>query len=153
MVNSQVVQEIVNALKIDLLAEKVPSPIPVIEVGTKNVKNAIAKSNSATNATTATIYTTPTTSDFYITGAYLSVIKDVTSTSVGTAITFVRDANTETLLSIPSITLTVQSECMSCDLKNAIKCDRGTIIAVTNTTNVANIKATGTIIGILDEIN
>lgn len=103
---------------------------------------------TATNATSATIYTTPTDRDFFIKQVQLSINKDATATSTFSAITCVVGGVTKTLLRVNTTTLTaVQGLCNVVTLPNGLKVDRGTIIAVTNTTNVANISATGIISG------
>lgn len=74
MVNSQVVREINNALKIDERVSTTPNAIPVIEVGLKGSKACnIVESIEVENAASTTIYTTPENQDFYLTFASLHV--------------------------------------------------------------------------------
>ena len=121
---------------------------PTIEVFTPC---NIVRSGTATNSTTATIYTTPTNQDFYLTAVTLSYIKDVTSTSTSSAITATIDGITQSILRIPQISVTVGSGTMSLSFPIPIKLDRGFNIAVVNATNIANISANGCIIGYLTD--
>jgi hypothetical protein len=133
------------------LAEKV---VPVMEVNPRLLKTSqIVRGNTATNATSATIYTTPTDRDFYLTGASIAVIKDVTSTSTESSIKVTIDGSTQRLLSISGITLTAQSSANSINFQNPIKIDRNTTIIVTNTANTANINAWGNIVGYVDDVS
>jgi hypothetical protein len=134
------------------LAEKV---VPVMEVNPKLLRRCeIVRTNAASNATTATIYTTPTDKDFYLCGASLSVIKDVTSTSVVSAIAApVGGGTTDTrrILVISEISVTIQNGSVATSFQTPIKIDRGVTIVVTNSTNVGNIRADGCIWGYLVE--
>lgn len=127
----------------DALGEIIPVITPVIPIVPRI---NIIKRASALNATSATVYTTPTDKDFYLTNACLSVIKDVTSTSTSSTITAVVDGTTVNILEIASITLTVQENTVS-QKWDGLKLDRGSNINVTNSTNVANIRASACIQG------
>jgi hypothetical protein len=107
----------------------------------------ILRGVTATNSTSATIYTTPTDKDFYLTSALLSTIKDVTSTSTLERLRVVIDGVTQDILLISSLSLTAQDRTITLSLNNSIKIDRGTTITVTNSTNVANITTTALIQG------
>jgi len=139
--NTQVVNETRDALKLTT-NERIPNPIPVIEVNPKLVKNLKVLSGVATNATSSTLLTTPVNQDIYICGAQLSIIKDVTSTSTYSSIRFTDETEAViALVAIPSLTLTAQTQSVAVTLTKPIKCKRGTTITITNTTNVANISA------------
>jgi len=118
--------------------------MPVVEI--KRICN-ILKFNSAVNATTATIYTTPSDKDFYLVAAQLSVIKDATSTSGGTSIFVIIEGVSVRLLSIATLTLTAQYSNIANNFPVPIKIDRNTIITVVNSTNNANISGYGSIQG------
>lgn len=106
-------------------------------------------SGTATNATSATILTTDSVKDTYITSVSLAMIKDATSTSVLSAVTCVIDGATRTLTAIPGITLTIQAQTVNVSFPVPIKVDRSSIIAVTNSTATANVLATGSVGGFL----
>lgn len=121
--------------------------IPVINVTPKDVKTQdIFKHGSASNATSATLYTTPTDQDFYLTHAELAVIKDATSTSTESSILLTQDGVAKRVCYLPSITLTAQTLSQSSTFRPMLL-SRGTTITITNSTNAANIKTTGCIIG------
>jgi len=105
------------------------------------------RSAPLTNGTSATLLTTDSDKDFYVTGAYLSVIKDVTSTSVLSSISATVNSYAQRLLGIAGISLTPQSETISINYSYPLKIDRGTAITLGNSTNVANITANGGIFG------
>lgn len=106
----------------------------------------IVRSQTFTNATAATIYTTPTDKDFYLEALTLSVIKDATSQSTLTDIRAVIDGVSQLIARISGITLTAQNQTITLSgLK--IKVDRGTNITLNATSGVANIKCDGSIIG------
>jgi len=121
---------------------------PVFEVGNKVAH--IAKEIVATNATSATIYTTPADQDFYLTNCTLSVTKDATATSIKSGIyVSVEGVAALTVATITGITLTAQQEAISCNFYPPIKIDRNYAITVRNSTNVGNITTGATIQGYL----
>jgi hypothetical protein len=131
------------------LAEKV---VPVMEVNPRLLRRCnIVRVNAATNSASATIYTTPTNQDFYLCGATLGVIKDVTSQSLSTRLNVTIDGVVQPIMHIPSISLTVQSEVMALSFPFPVKVDRGTNITVTNSNATANITASSSITGYVDE--
>lgn len=155
--NSEIIQEIRNAAKSQPgTKEVIPSElsrviIPVIEVNPKLTKTAIGYFAAAAGSTSATIYTTPSDQDFYLCSAQLSTIKDVTSTSNQSKIVIVQNGRSVTVCAISSITLTVQSECISVSFPHPLKCDRGSTITVQNSSATATIRSDGQITGYLDE--
>ena len=103
---------------------------------------------TASNATSATILTTPTDRDFYFLGSTLTLWTDATATSTYYAITavvkgqtinlnYVRHRNLQALTAFNNTLM----------LPKKIKIDRGTAISVIAETNVANEVATGVIFG------
>jgi len=156
--NSEVISEIRNAFKINSATERTPNAIPVIEVGTKCVKNAFTSYGTATNATSANILVITSASfankAVYITGATLSVIKDATSTSVLSAIRYTDENGSSTnLLNIPGITLTPQAQSIAINFSHPLKASLSSAITVTNSTNVGNVTATGTIYYYTEDIS
>lgn len=152
--NDEVIREIRNAFKIQPGSmEQSPNPIPVVEVGLKSVKNAFVRSNFATNSTGVTIFTTSANADTYLVSAALTMIKDATATATSSSITIVYNGSTELLISIPEITLTAQTLSVNITLPHPIKLDRGSLVRITNSTNVGNISSFGSVICYLDEVN
>jgi len=127
--------------------------IPIVDVTPRKYKIAnFVKRTTLTNASNATIYTTPADKDFYLTSAQLSIIKDVTATSIFTIITAVIGGATREILMLPGFTLTVQNQTTSIAYTIPIKLDRNTNIAISHSTNVANITGTACITGYEDEV-
>lgn len=151
--NSELIDEVVKTSGIQTV-QGIPRQlgnqiIPVLDVTSKNVKIAQeVHEENAKNASFATLFTTPTDKDFYLTGCTLAVIKDATSTSTKSRLQIHPEEKGETnILSIAGLTLTAQSETISLNLRNPVKIKRGTNIRVYNATSVANINATATIVG------
>lgn len=155
--NSEVIQELIRSAKLQAGKDRIPNflssgIVPTIELSSKLVKNAdIVRDTVASNSTGATIYTTPTNMDFYLTGMTLSVIKDVTATSTFSDILIQINGRQVRPLRIDTLTLTVEIREQSIVFTHPIKVDRGFAIQVENTTATGNIKASATIIGFLDE--
>lgn len=102
-------------------------------------------------STTTTLYTTSTTKDFYITGACLSVIKDVTNPSVAEWIQCYIGGALIPIIYISSLALTAQSESNTISFPYPIKVDRNTVIELKATNTTASITLTGVIYGIETE--
>lgn len=157
--NSELTKELRDGIKGQTSRDLLPSQIadkvvPVLEVNPKMLKFIEIQENGvATNATSAAVVTLSPSKDFYLCAAELSLIKDVTSTSTLSKIdvVFAADNKSHSLCRIAGITLTAQADQKILVLPRPIKLQRGSNIAVTNSTNVANITAIGTIYGYYDE--
>lgn len=135
------------------LAEKI---VPTFETNPALLRKCnIVRYALATNATATTIYGCPTSRDFYLCGASLSVIKDGTATSLSSSIQILPagDSNYSRVLSIAGLTLTAQSETQAVDFSRPILIERGTNISVINSTNVGNVTSIGCIWGYYVEVN
>lgn len=155
MTNSEQVLEEIKALGLQPSAQIIPNPVPVVETNPKLLRRCnIVRSISAVNATSATLYTTPSDKDFFLVAAGISVIKDATSTSVISRIyLFPKGDSQRNLLTIGGISLTAQSGEQSITLPNPLQIERGTIINVSNSTNVANVTCWGWLVGYTVEVN
>lgn len=154
MVNSQLVQEIVNATKLDLRVQAIPNATPTYEVNPKVVKNGLSINGSAINSASTTLITTPSDQDFYIYGYQVGYIKDATATSALTAINYTDENGTaKVLVGLPTLTLTAGIQSTSLTLPNKIKCKKGSAITLTNSTATGNISANATIFYLIDEVN
>ena len=155
--NSQLFKEIREGTKNQQLRDAIPSQladkiVPVMEVNPKMLRRVtISKTNNCNNATSAIIYTTPATQDFYLSSMTLSLIKDSTATSTATYITANINNVGQTILIILGFSVTAQQQSLVFSSPIPIKIDRGSNIMIYNTTNVANISATGIINGFIDE--
>jgi hypothetical protein len=160
--NSELTKEIIDGARLQTGTSVIPSElgqtvVPVMEVNPRLLRFAnILKSATGNNSTSSTIYTTPVDKDFYLTGASLSVIKDVTATSVQTAINVVPIGFTtgSNICVLAGITLTPQTLAVSQNFNPPLKIARNTVIATTNSANTANIRAEASIVGYtVDNIN
>lgn len=133
----------------DSLGEINPVIQPIVQI---SPKINIIRSASATNATSGTIYATPTDKDFYVIGCMISHTRDVTATSTSSEIACSIDGLSRSLIKLNTITLTVGSKEASMSFTHPIKIDRNTNITVTNTTNTANLTTTGVIYGFTVEV-
>lgn len=131
------------------LADKV---VPTMETNPECLRKVTRIfSATATNATGATILASSTseTREFFIVGAMLNLIKDATSTSTTSEIQVTLDEQTaaQPIIKIPTITLTAEVLSASITLPIPCKIKKGSVISIANSTNVANISATGIIYG------
>jgi len=153
--NKQVLIELEKNTNIQIARDKVPNElaekiVPVFETNPLMFRRInVHALTSATNAISATIYTTPTDKDFYLTDCSLSVVKDVTSTSISSAITIkLKDGVSLNAMTLRTTSLTVESGLhIEKSFNYPILLERGSTITVTNSTNVANITSTGIIFG------
>ena len=157
MVNSQVISEVIDELKLDTRVNIIPSPIPVIEVGMKAVKNPIVYyagfSGSGNSQIVSNTYFKG--QEFYITNLSLSLIKDATSdmpTGRAAIIATINSALVD-LISISVLTLTAQNYTVSIAFTHPVKIDRNTAISfLGGTTTVGNRQLYCNIFGYVDEV-
>jgi hypothetical protein len=148
--NRDIANNLINDFDLNQLTDITPAKVntsiqPVYEVYGKVVN--VTYSNSAVNATSATIATTPTDKDFYISAITLSMIKDASATSTISTVTATINNVSSTLTAIRTLTLTAQAQTITLCLTVPVKIDRGTNILVTNATAVGNISTNATIQG------
>lgn len=148
--NSEIAKRILRDLKISI-SDGVPSQIsnqivPVLISNPERTPNII-KQASAINSTSSVIYTTPTDRDFYLTNVNIANIKDVTSTSALSYVACLVNGAPSIIVSVSGLTLTPSSASNTISFPYPIKIDRGTQITVNNSTNIANVSTTASIIG------
>jgi hypothetical protein len=147
--NSETLKELNEAIRGNVVSNIAPNGVnnsiqPVINVNPKDYRRCnIVKSGTTIHSTTTTIYTTPTDKDLFICSAFISVIKDVGSTSILTRLRASVDGVVSDILNISTLTTTIQNSNNSISFPNPIKIDRGTAITLTNSANVANVSASG----------
>lgn len=152
--NPEMVRELRDSLKAQGF-EAMPLNVagtlqPVIEVNPRLLRRcSIVKTNTLSNGTSATIYTTPTDADFFLVGGFVSYTKDATSTSTNSNLRVTIDGATADVLIISGLTLTAEGKAASISFPVPIKVDRGTNILLLNSTAVANIRSHGGITGYL----
>jgi len=148
--NSETDREIRQALGLQMGVDTLPSPIPVVETNPKVLRVInIIRRNTATNATSATIFAVPTGKEFYLVAMQLNVIKDVTATSTVSSIEGTPENGAQVrLLTKDGLTLTAQDSTESiCLPLPGIKMKAGTNITINNATATGNVTATGVIFG------
>ncbi len=156
MVNSQVVKEVIDGFKLDLNSDKIPPIIPVIDVNLKHNKNIdIIRTGECFDATSAIIYATPTSGDFYLKSVVVSSIRDSTATALFYGVTAVINGVTVFIVKVPQRATNAITPPSVCQISfdNPIKIDKNSNINVVSDTNVALIKVTATIHGYIDEIS
>lgn len=151
--NSELMKELANAARLQQSRDKIPDQItdkvmPVMEVNPRLLKfSEICKYNTAINALEVTIYQVPTYAEFYLTSVFISVIKDATATSLYSRVRITINGVSCYLCQIPGITLTAQNQSATISFPFPIKCDKGTLIVLQNSTNVGNVSSVGMITG------
>lgn len=154
--NKKIVNNIIDNLKINPITDIVPKTVlptiqPVFEVERK-VCDIVR--GSITTSTSATIFTTSATTDFYLTGVTLGYSKDSlqdTATGRCNVNVFVNGTARE-ILSLPFVTLTAQNDCFTLELSTPLKVDRNTAISLSRGASTAGTFAlAGNIVGYTEE--
>lgn len=153
--NTEIIKEVVDSLKVDVLVEKVPEVVPTLEVHPRLVTcSQVVKYAVAVNNADTTIYQTPLNQDFYLTSASICMLRDATATSIIHRLRITVDDGSSTgnlveLLAIPWITLTAGTQSMSISLPRPIKIKRGGYLSLMSTNTTGNYSFAGTITGFL----
>jgi hypothetical protein len=159
--NSDTTRELIKAANLQVGFDDIPSElaksiVPVININPKNytISNVVAINDIVNSGGSATVYTVPTNKDFYLTNASLSMIKDVTATSIGTTLTVTPETGlATTILKIIGLTLTVQEEAVQLNLTFPLKLKKGSVISLANSTATGNVSASASIVGFTVENN
>lgn len=148
--NSELSKEVVEAGKLQVNRDYPPNSfsdkiVYTCETNPKLLRrtNYVATASSTASAATNTIIASTLYSDkdLYITSASIGIAKDVANDAITGAIALNVTLNgvLSSLLSIPTLTLTAQSNTLSISFPNPIKVDRGTIISMTFPTFAAGL--------------
>ncbi len=122
------------------------SIMPIVDVSPMKIKVANVRSNTLTNGTTVTLLSSQNDRDIYITSACLSVTRDVTATSITSAINIQdQDGVSRDLIRMGFITLTASKDNVSVSFPHPVKIKRNSNVYIVNNTNVANIISCGSI--------
>lgn len=146
---------IIESTKINPSVNKIPSTLspviaPVIDVNPNHNRiSNIVKANRLLNATSLTLYTTPTDKDFFVTGIQMSIAKDATATATVMRInaTNFEDGSLISLARIDGFTLTAQTLTTQQSYPTPIKLSRGSTITINSDTGVANVVVTAVLTG------
>tara|TARA_Y100000310_G_C20678101_1_gene814254 strand:- start:1426 stop:1911 length:486 start_codon:yes stop_codon:yes gene_type:complete len=154
--SERVVKEIIEGLSLSTGRESVPTEtndkVQVVFDPQHRKFCNIGATVDASNATSVTLFTTPSDRDFYLVSANLSLIKDASSTSLISALVITMDdGSTVNIIRIPTFTTTAQTASINATFPIPIKLARNTGVSITNSTAIANIKTTGTIVGFTEE--
>lgn len=157
--NSEVIQELRLAAKLQLGKDKIPNflssgIVPTIELNPKIIKNSFSKSVTQTASGALAILAANPTQDIYIVGLAFSVIKDaacdVSNSTVGISGTI--NGLATTLLGCAVLTATAQNSFISITLQHPIKIDRNTAINHTSSAFTAgNMVRSATVVYFIDE--
>lgn len=138
--NSEVLQELRDAAKLQLGKDKIPDFLssgimPTIELNPKIVKIAQIRSNQSTISGTLAVYTTSSTKDTYLIGASLSVAKDAAcDTATGRyALQTTINGRTIDIVSVAFVTLQALDGQQTALFPHPVKIDRGAAINITGT--------------------
>jgi len=142
-----IVQNFIEALKL-----QVGQPLPqessdklllTFDYSNTRVTN-ICKTNTRTSSGSATVYTTPTEEDFFLTSATLSVVKDATcddATGQTASIAVIIGGGSQTLMAISGLVTTATAQTLSLSFNPPIKVDRASNISVSGNTYTAGLKS------------
>lgn len=142
--NSELSNELREGAKIQTSRDQIPNQlgqtvVPVMEVNPKLMReNVIIASSSASATGTATPLSSSafTGSQVYITGFQSHVLKDATCDVATGAVTWsvTQGGISRVLCSIAVLTLTAQSEIISCNFREPLKLDVNTAISLNSNT-------------------
>lgn len=112
------------------LADKV---VPVMEVNPKLLRIAEICKSTGGSTSPITVYTTPTDTDFYITGATFNCVQDVTSDNIGSSLNItVNGVSVKPLYFSALATTAGQFQNQTTSFNPPIKVDKGTTITVSH---------------------
>ena len=159
MVNSQVTAEIVDALKLDVNVDKIPSPVPVVDVGRKSRSGFSYLSTSSATGTMSLAASVLGTdrSEVYVTCINLSIAKDnVCDIGTGTVVVRLTQADTgitDNAVSLACITLTAQASNITMLFDRPLKLLRNTAITCNVTFSVGTMSRSFVVAGFRDLIS
>jgi len=155
--NTELLKELRDGIKGQQLTGSFPNKlasavVPVMEVNPKLLRRTtIIREKLVTNTAEATIYTTPTNQDFYLTGISMAYIKDATSQSTYQRVLVVTNGATSNIAYLPQITLTAGQANHFISFDKPVKIDRNTNISGGVGNATANISSAIIIYGYIDE--
>lgn len=155
MVNSQVVKEIVDVLKLDQQRDLIPTAVPVFEVSPKKTKSNNPKVTTKSVTGSSTILVPTTEETYVVTGIHVSIIKDATCDIADGVITLQATiGGIATLIaSWGVLTTTAQAINEYIDFSvHPIKLDVNSSMILTGTFTAGKLVRTVTVYGYIDEI-
>lgn len=127
------------------------SPIitPVLELN-KPVNNVMVNQSTSTTGT-ATVYTTPSDKDFYLTYMCLEFQADATADNTSVGMNFTVNGTGVPFINLRKLTTTATTLCVPVTLNPPIKIDRGTNITYSTTFTVGACSRSATIAGYISD--
>lgn len=143
-------QAFTDALKLDIAHGIPPTStadklLPTFDF--HNLRVVDIYSQAATTSGDTTIFSTPATEDFFLTGATIALQSNATADSTGLSLIATINGTTLNLLLIPKLTTTATALNLSRDFIYPIKIDRGTNIILRNAFTVGAESKYGMITG------
>jgi len=155
--NSQLITETRDAFKINVANERVPNPIPVVEVGSKMVKNGFVRYADLSTTGNITITSAGFTNDWYLTGMYIGLVKDSNCDTTSVAVSgFISDVSTSSstiIVKLPVITTTAQQITVFVPFEHPIKMSKLQAITMTGTFGAGIMYRTISVMGYFDELS
>ena len=154
--NSQLTRELIDGAKINIVADDVPSRlasavVPVMETNPKLLNTTIVvKSTAFSNNASTVIYTTDANKRFFITGCWLSFVKDVNATTTNISLNVIPKGNTTQftqLIYFNTTTLTAERDGFGLTFPSPIELEKGSAISVISGTAVGNFYGRGIVMG------
>jgi len=151
--NTQVYNEIRDALKLNLNVERMPNAIPVIEVNPKIVKNGFLENLKKGTSGGGTVFTSNSNKLTYITQIVFTMVKDATcDVADGTLGVSFNIDNKAYYIDIPILTLTAQNQTITINFEHPVLMDKGSnFVFSSNTFTVGKMWRSVAITGFLDE--
>ena len=132
-------------------AEVAPIIQPTIEL--RRYSNIVRSGSSTASSSTASIFTTPSDKDFYLTGATFSLQKDATSDNTSAFLRVTIDGSTtRNIIQMDTLTTTAVSKDMAVSFPFPIKLDRSTNVIIGATYTVGSLVRNATIFGYTVEV-
>lgn len=153
--NSDTISEIRAALALQTSTDKIPNPIPVVEVNPKMLRRVnYIDSQAATNAASTGFTALPNRKRLFLTSAVLSYVKDGTSTATSCAlqVQLKGGASNSNLIVLPSLSATAQSDTLQCVFNPPVELEEASTPRIIGSAS-ANMTVRGQIHGFLVDIN
>lgn len=149
--NTDVIQKLVDELNLQVGSDIIPNEtadkiLPVFQINSDVVEVSAPTANIVRSGTagggSATIYTTPSTGEFYLTNVHFSISADSIASDATGEMTIDIDGTTQDLIKTKMISGSTQTENISLNLQNPIKIDAGSNIVISTTLATLDVEAT-----------
>jgi hypothetical protein len=150
--NSDLTEALVKGAKIAVAVDKVPDQlgqtvVPVLDVTPRVHRVAIARSVASSSTGGATIFTTPTNKDFYLTGLFISMSDNAACDGIYVRIQATINTTVYDLIRLQKQTLVATNLQDGISFSVPIKIDKGTGINMDNNFSVGTSVRAASIFG------